>query len=163
MPAPRSERKTQNRVVELFEKQLGYDNLGEWGKRENNRNIEVEYLRANLQQRGYSDVEINAAVFELQKAGDVVGTTLYNANLKIYELLRYGVPVQVAAGEAHKQVHLIDQVIYMIWRCGCLAERGRAPPLSLAEPGHSRKERRGQSPRCAKRTLPHRARLFAPK
>ncbi|MFT4257638.1 MAG: type I restriction endonuclease subunit R [Pseudoxanthomonas sp.] len=108
MRAPRSERKTQNRVVELFEKQLDYDYLGGWGKRENNRNIEVEYLRANLQRRGYSDVEINAAVFELQKAGDVVGTTLYNANLRTYELLRFGVPVQIATGEAHKQVQLID-------------------------------------------------------
>jgi SWI2/SNF2 ATPase/N-6 DNA Methylase/Type I restriction enzyme R protein N terminus (HSDR_N)/HsdM N-terminal domain len=32
------------------------------------------------------------------------------ANLRTYQLLRYGVPVQVAAGAAHETVHLIDWV-----------------------------------------------------
>src|SRR5580693_7631584 len=34
--------------------------------------------------------------------------TLYQANLRTYQLLRYGVPVQTAAGQAHETVHLID-------------------------------------------------------
>ncbi|MEO8082479.1 MAG: type I restriction endonuclease subunit R, partial [Ardenticatenales bacterium] len=34
--------------------------------------------------------------------------TLYQANLRTYQLLRYGVPVQIAAGQAHETVHLID-------------------------------------------------------
>jgi type I restriction enzyme R subunit len=34
--------------------------------------------------------------------------TLYQASLRTYKLLRYGVEVQIAAGKPHEQVHLVD-------------------------------------------------------
>src|SRR6185369_8911183 len=72
------------------------------------RCIEAEYLRPNLKARGYSEAHISAALQQLLAAVDATGTTLYQANWRIYKLLRYGVAVQIAAGQPYETVHLVD-------------------------------------------------------
>ena len=110
---PRSERTTQNRVVQLFtsseaQSGLGYEYLGNLSQRVDNRGIDIDRLCASLQERRYSNAHITTALQKLLAAADVSGVTPYEANQRTYQLLRYGIPVQVAAGKAHETVALID-------------------------------------------------------
>lgn len=103
------ERKAQNRIVKLYQEQLGYDYLGNWEYRENNANIEVQLLETNLEARHYGAIQIGRALDELRKAAAIGGgRDLYEANKDVYELLRYGVKVQPEAGWHHETVWLID-------------------------------------------------------
>ena len=102
------EKKTQARVVKLFHEQLGYEYLGNWIDREDNRNIEEGLLRAFLKGRGYDEALITRALHELQKAASDQARSLYEINRSVYDLLRYGVKVKAEVGEITKTVWLID-------------------------------------------------------
>jgi type I restriction enzyme R subunit len=110
---PRSEHRTHKRVIDLLTQStvaggLGYRYLGDWRDRANNRPVEADLLRDSLKARGYSDAQISAAMQRLETAADSTGITLYQANLRTYQLLRYGVQVQMSPSAAHETVHLID-------------------------------------------------------
>ena len=103
------EKKTQARVVALFRETLGYDYLGDWIDRKDNRNIEEDFLRPFLKDvQGYDDALINRALFELGKVAGDQSRSLYDINRSVYELLRYGVKVKPEIGENTQNVWLID-------------------------------------------------------
>ncbi|MFR9752089.1 type I restriction endonuclease subunit R [Nocardia sp. 004] len=104
-----TERKTQDRVIELFHSRLEYDYLGNWASRDGNSNIEQQLLIKNLRDRHYDKNLINRALDQLIKAAAVgAGHDLYEANKEVYSLLRYGVKVKPGIGENYETVWLID-------------------------------------------------------
>lgn len=101
------ERVTQNRVISLFQNDLGYRFLGDWTDRKNS-NIEDDLLSAYLEKNGYSREQISRAVYLLRTEADKHGRTLYANNKAAYNLLRYGVPVKTEAGKVTETVRLIN-------------------------------------------------------
>ncbi len=115
---------TQKRVIQLFEQQLGYSDLGYWHNRQHNRNIETEFLSQwlskrcttgstssapGVHRRGVSDTLINKTLRELDRAAALADTqNLYDANKAVYRLLRYSVKVKEGARQQTQTVWLID-------------------------------------------------------
>jgi len=102
------EKATQARVVKLFRERLGYDYLGDWIDRPDNRNIEVAYLERYLTGKGYDAALIKRAIAELLKVATDQSRSLYDVNRSVYDLLRYGVKVRKDVGQNAETVWLID-------------------------------------------------------
>ena len=103
------EKRTQRRVIDHFQHQLGYRYLGNWHERPNNRNIEADLLTQFLARQGHDAAIINKALDKLGKAAALGGgKTLYDANREVYSLLRYGAKVRPGLGEHTVTVDLID-------------------------------------------------------
>jgi len=102
------ERVTQNRVVNLFQEELGYTYLGDWQDRENNSNIEEELLTNYLTRKGYTTVQISRAIFELKNTANNFNDSLYTTNKNLYQQLRYGIEVKADASSNYETVHLIN-------------------------------------------------------
>lgn len=103
------ERLTQNRVIRFFTDTLGYRYLGDFKDRANNSNIEAEILEQWLENRDVSPKLRRRAINTLQKAAALGGgIKLYDANKKVYSLLRYGVKEKEESGEHNETIKLID-------------------------------------------------------
>jgi type I restriction enzyme R subunit len=102
------ERKTQQRVVKLFQQQLDYHYLGDWADRPNNANIEPELLRGWLHEQGVEANLASRALFELNRTANDASKGLYDRNKAVYGLLRYGVKIKPEVGENTQTVWLID-------------------------------------------------------
>jgi len=102
------EKRTQARVVRLFQDQLGYDYFDNWLDRAGNTNIEPTYLRPFLEAKGYAPALIAKAIAQLTKVATDQSRSLYDINRDVYDLLRYGVKVKADVGEQTQTVWLID-------------------------------------------------------
>jgi type I restriction enzyme R subunit len=107
MSIAQPERATQDRVIALFRDELHYRFLGDWTDRSNS-NIEEKPLTEWLSKRGYTPPQISAALYKLRTEADNHNRKLYGNNQAVYNLLRYGVPVKIEAGQPTVTVHLID-------------------------------------------------------
>lgn len=102
------ERLTQDRVVDVLSSQLGYEYAGDWKDRANS-NVEEELLRQNLLARGYDEDLVRRAIQQFITAASLpAGGSLYDANRKVYGLLRYGVKVKRSVSENFETIWLID-------------------------------------------------------
>ena len=104
-----TERATQDRVVSFFKDRdiLDYEYVGNL-KDAANKNIREDRLRAYLRLSGYSQKLIDGAVSELVKAADDMTHGLYDANHRVYSLLKYGAKVKETADGAPKTVYFMD-------------------------------------------------------
>lgn len=121
------ERITQNRIIQLFQEQLGYTYYGNWEKREHNSNVEQEILKKNLLERGYSETLANKAVKEVYDAANTNAGSLYERNKAMYSLLRYGVKARPELGENFETIFPID------WKNWSENEFGIAEEVTLAK------------------------------
>ena len=93
------ERATQERVIKLFVEELRYSYLGDWTDRDGNSNVEEGLLSPWLTKRGYTDAQVNAAIYKLRTEADNHSRDLYGINKEVYKLLRYGVQVKTEVSE----------------------------------------------------------------
>jgi type I restriction enzyme R subunit len=133
----RNERVTQNRVLNLLEKELGYINLGTFEERADNSNIEEEFLIAFLKKK-YSDNLIKKALSTLKKAAVLSGNEdLYGPNKAVYSILRYGIKEKEEAGEKQVTIKLIDwenpdnNTFYVAEEVTILGEKTKRPDIVL--------------------------------
>ena len=100
---------TQKRIIKMFKDPnlLGYEYLGDWKDRENNSNVEIEYLEKFLKDK-YDSELIKKAIKEIEKITTNQTKTLYQINKEVYSLLRYGIKVKLNHESKPTTVWLID-------------------------------------------------------
>lgn len=103
------ERYTQNRVVDLFQNQLGYSYLGNWEDNPTNGNVEEVYLEPYLVDvAGYPKELARRAIYLLKAEANRADRNLYSNNKEVYNRLRYGQEVSADPGDRYQRIHFIN-------------------------------------------------------
>lgn len=102
--------KTQEKVIDFFKDPsiLGYQYLGNLSDIQN-KNIREGDMRRYLRLKGYSDRLSCEAIHQLQQAADNLSHGIYDANKKVYSLLKYGAKVYESPEQPPKTVYFIDE------------------------------------------------------
>lgn len=105
----KTERVTQNRIIQLFQKELNYRYLGNWEDEVRTQPIEENLLFDFLtKQQGYSALLAQKAIDEFVKIATTLTNGLYELNKEAYSKLRYGISVKEAIGKPNETVWLIN-------------------------------------------------------
>jgi type I restriction enzyme R subunit len=103
-----NERRTQQRVVRLFQDTLGYKYLGNLIDVVGNSNVEPKLLQAYLENKKYSKKIIGEVFLLLGRVLDDQSRSIYDRNRSFYSMLRYGMKISPGPGEPTETVWLIN-------------------------------------------------------
>ncbi|MBZ0234321.1 MAG: type I restriction endonuclease subunit R [Deltaproteobacteria bacterium] len=108
-----AEKRTQQRVAQLFVDELGYEHLGNLSDGDNRNIIEGQlehflWAYQRFAEREDGDTIMRRAIAEVVKVAGNTSLSLYDRNRAVYELLRYGVKVKADVGSQTETVWLID-------------------------------------------------------
>ena len=101
------ERETQIRLINFFEKELGYINLGELSL-DYNENIRWGDWTAYLLHCGYNPRYIFSLMTEFKKILVDYSVSPYHTNKEVYRVLKYGLKLAEYPGESPKTVYFIN-------------------------------------------------------
>lgn len=101
------ERETQNRIINFFQKELGYKYLGNLGDEEN-FNIRWGDWKKFLSDSGYSAPFVESLQNEFFKTFNDFSKSPYHTNKEVYRILKYGLKLAEFPGEAPKTVYFIN-------------------------------------------------------
>ena len=106
-----AERKTQNKVIRIFQDKLGYEYLGNWEVKDADQArttpIEEEILNNWLIKQGHTPQMASAAITELNRVRNS-SSDLFESNKAVYERLYYGAKISPGIGENTVTVSYID-------------------------------------------------------
>lgn len=107
MTVGQTERKTQDKTIEFFCRELKYEYLGNWQDRQGNSNIEKELLGKYLDGKHNQNL-INKATNQLEKLASNQTRSLYDINKEIYSALRYGLSIKENVSDKKQTIELIN-------------------------------------------------------
>lgn len=108
-PIGKPEIATQDRLLRLFHDELGYSYLGNLEPLDN-KNVRTEDLYSWLCKANPGRTELAARALDkfVKELQSFQTSQIATANERIYELLKYGVPVEPEPGAAPVNIYLID-------------------------------------------------------